>query len=119
MMEELMSRARDARKQPTQAEEWLWKFLRRRQLMGARFRRQRPVGPYRVDFCCVSLNLVVEVDGPVHDLQVEADEGRLSFLLLQGFTVLRFSNEDVLRDTEQTVFLIKTHIEHLKTYNQT
>ncbi len=61
-----IERARLLRSNMTDAERRLWSVLRLRQLAGLRFRRQMPLGPYIVDFCCPSLRLVVEVDGGQH-----------------------------------------------------
>jgi very-short-patch-repair endonuclease len=78
--------------QPT-TERSLWKLLRDRRLANLKFRRQVPLGPYIVDFACLSRRLVVEADGPFHDL--EADAVRDAWLASQGFRVLRFSNSEV------------------------
>lgn len=61
--------------------------------MGASFRRQHPVGPYFADYCCPSLKLVIEIDGPFHSR--EDDQRRDQFMIRRGFDVLRFSVEDM------------------------
>jgi len=58
--------ARKLRKNMTDAERLLWQHLRNRQLGGYKFRRQRPIGPYIVDFVCLEKKLVIEVDGGQH-----------------------------------------------------
>ena len=58
--------ARDLRKRLTPAERILWRLLRDRRLKGLKFRRQFPIGPFVVDFCCYELRLVIELDGEVH-----------------------------------------------------
>jgi very-short-patch-repair endonuclease len=78
----------------------LWQAPRSRQLGGAEFRRQRPVGPYIVAFCCLERGLVVEPDGGQHAVQAAADAGRDAWLSRQGLRVLRFWNHDVLNNTE-------------------
>jgi len=88
--------ARLLRKEPTHAEQVLWKMLRGKQLDGLRFRRQMPIGPYVVDFCCVSRRIVVEADGGIHLLTEAKDAVRDAWLVQQGFTVLRFPNEVVI-----------------------
>ena len=77
----------------TNAEKKFWAMVRNRRL-GAKFRRQVPVGPYIVDFLCLSANLVVELDGEQHHTAEgkEYDFHRDQFLREQGLTVLRFSN---------------------------
>ena len=81
--------ARGLRKQPTRSEALLWQALRGRQLEGYRFRRQQPFGPFVVDFYCSSRRLVVEVDGPIHDSQREADRTRQQLLESLGLRFLR------------------------------
>lgn len=88
-------RARELRRNMTDAERALWRHLRMRQLGGFRFRRQYPVGPYIADFTCVAEKLIVEIDGGQHDA-CAADSARDAFLRRQGFRVLRFWNHDVL-----------------------
>lgn len=93
-------RARTLRRDMTDAEKALWRWLRDAEGMGTRFRRQRPIGHYVVDFVSLDARLVVELDGGHHDdADVRAyDEERSLFLAGHGFTVLRFWNDDVLRD---------------------
>ena len=88
--------ARKLRRQQTDVETKLWMRLRDRQLCGAKFRRQHPVGPYIADFCCVERALVVELDGGQHAEQAAADRARTDFLESRGYCVLRFWNNDVL-----------------------
>ena len=92
--------ARRLRKTPTDAEMRLWAVLRRRQIEGARFRRQAPIGPYVVDFACFAERLVVEVDGGQHAHQQDRDTARTAWLETQGFRVLRFWNHEVLGNIE-------------------
>jgi very-short-patch-repair endonuclease len=84
----------------TPAEKALWQALRRKELGGRKFRRQHPLGPFIVDFYCVQSRLAIELDGPVHDAQIEPDEARTAYLTELGYRVLRFRNEDVLERLE-------------------
>ncbi|MCK6554739.1 endonuclease domain-containing protein [Candidatus Binatia bacterium] len=93
-------RARRLRRRATDAEGRLWYHVRARQVDGAKFRRQEPLGPYMVDFCCVESRLVVEVDGGQHFEQREYDEERSRFLELSGYRVLRFWNNEVMENIE-------------------
>jgi very-short-patch-repair endonuclease len=84
--------ARALRRTQPATERFLWKLLRDRRLDGLKFRRQFPIGPYVVDFVCLSRRLIVEADGPFHE--AEADAVRDAWLTSQGFRVLRFSNAE-------------------------
>jgi very-short-patch-repair endonuclease len=95
-----LDRARELRRNRTEAEAHLWSRLRRRQLGGQKFRRQVPIGRYIVDFACPAACLVVEVDGGQHDLATEADASRDAWLTERGYRVLRFWNNQVLAETE-------------------
>ena len=89
---------RRLRRNMTDAERRLWRSLQRKQLGGFKFRRQHPFGDYIIDFVCLKAKLAVEVDGGQHAGDVDA--ARTRFLERAGFRVLRFWNNDVLRDTE-------------------
>lgn len=82
-------RARTLRQEATRSERILWEALRGRSLDGRRFRRQQPIGPFIVDFFCPSERLVVEVDGPVHVAQQDADQERQEQIEQAGYRVLR------------------------------
>src|SRR5712692_3856140 len=82
--------ARQLRRDMTGVERRLWAHLCLRQLDGYKFRRQSPIGPYIVDFLCVSERLVVEVDRPTHDDRLDADAFRDAWLRAVGYRVLRF-----------------------------
>jgi very-short-patch-repair endonuclease len=92
--------ARELRRNSTDAEKWLWQRLRNRQLLGHKFRRQVPIGPYIVDFICLERRLLIEVDGSQHRQQEDYDEGRSQFLAMQGCRVLRYWNNEVLQQGE-------------------
>ena len=93
-------KARSMRKNPTNAEKKLWFLLSGKKLAGFKYRRQHPVGPYIVDFCCPKKKLVIEVDGGHHLDQQDADDQRTLFLKSRGFYVLRFWNNEVLNRTD-------------------
>ena len=85
--------ARQFRKEPTEGERILWGALRRKKLDGIKFRRQQPVGYFVVDFYSSDYRLVVEVDGPIHEQQIEADRARQDILEVLGLTVFRIKTE--------------------------
>ena len=95
-----VSRARQLRKQSTDAEKILWRHIRSRQLAGYKFRRQAPIGKYIVDFLCYEQKLVIEIDGGQHQLRSKSDSERTNWLEAQGFRVVRFWNNQVLAETE-------------------
>ena len=85
--------AREFRKEPTEGERILWGALRGKKLDGIKFRRQQPVGYFIVDFYASAFRLVVEVDGPIHDQQIEVDRARQDILEALGLTVFRIKTE--------------------------
>ncbi len=92
--------ARELRGHLTEAESFLWMHLRYRQIGGYKFRRQHPVGRYIVDFACLEKKLIIEVDGGQHAQQVEDDNARTEELQAHGFQVLRFWNNQILREID-------------------
>ena len=90
------SQARVLRKSLTDVENKLWSQLRGRQVSGVKFRRQHPIGPFIVDFCCVERGLVVELDGSQHAERSAADERRTRLIERSGYRVLRFWDNEVL-----------------------
>ncbi|HWN44515.1 MAG TPA: DUF559 domain-containing protein [Thermoanaerobaculia bacterium] len=100
--------ARDLRQNMTDAERRLWRELRGGSL-GARFRRQVPIGPYIVDFASFRQRLVIEIDGGQH-LGDARDEARDAWLAEQGFRVLRFWNHEVLKNPEGVLEVIAAKV---------
>ena len=92
--------ARELRRNETEAEKKLWTRLRNRHLGGFKFRRQFPIGPFFADFCCVSQRLIVELDGSQHSDEKDRDANQTAWLIKQGFRVIRFWNDDVLKKTD-------------------
>ena len=88
------------RKASTEAERSLWSQLREKQLDGHRFRRQRPIGRYIVDFVCLKGRLVVELDGGQHQGSDDYDTARTIELNKLGFSVIRFWNSEVLSEMD-------------------
>ena len=106
-----IGKARELRRDPTDAERALWRHLRRRQMDGHKFRRQQAIGRFIVDFVCLERRLVVEVDGGQHgDEQAGYDCRRTTWLRLEGYRVLRFWNGDVLREPEGVVEVIRREL---------
>jgi len=92
--------SRQLRSDMTDAEQHLWRRLRMRQILGLKFRRQHPVGKYILDFACIDVKLVIEVDGSQHNVLQSQDNERTAWLNEQGWKVLRYWNNDVLQSID-------------------
>jgi DNA ligase-associated DEXH box helicase len=103
--------AKEHRHKPTEAENALWQLVRGKKL-GCKFRRQHLVLDYIPDFICLEKKLIVEVDGGYHNdtEQQQLDKNRQQYLEQQGYTFLRFTNNDVLFDPEKVTQTIKQHL---------
>jgi very-short-patch-repair endonuclease len=97
--------ARELRQRQTTSEARLWSLLRGNGVAGLKFRRQRPIGRFVADFCCESLKLVVEVDGEYHETeqQKEWDQEREAHFIGRGYTILRFTNHEVMHEINVVV----------------
>ncbi len=102
----LVVAAQGFRKEPTTSERILWQALRGGRL-GVKFRRQHPIGPFIVDFLCVPWALVVEVDGLIHDGQVEHDHERQELLEACGYRVMRITSHDVEHNLDAVINRIR------------
>ncbi|WP_292032745.1 MULTISPECIES: endonuclease domain-containing protein [unclassified Brevundimonas] len=93
------------------AEQRVWALLRSGRIDGHKFRRQHPIGRYVADLACDRLRLVIEIDGGVHDRDevVTSDHLRQIELEALGWTVLRFTNTQVLSEPDSVVAAIRTH----------
>lgn len=114
----LLRNAKNNRRYMTPAESVLWECLRGNQL-GVQFRRQHPIYDYIPDFVCLRKRLVIEVDGAYHYLgdQPMNDEERTKYLNQYGFDVIRFTNEEVLNDTDNVIIKIKQAMDNKPTIN--
>ena len=97
-----VARARNLRRNSTDAERKLWRALRSK-LPQFKWRRQMPVGPYFADFACFGEKLIIELDGGQHADALDYDARRSAFLEQQGYRVIRFWNHDVLSNTRGVV----------------
>ena len=96
-------RARELRRESSQAERKLWRMLHGRSLGGHKFVRQERIGPYYADFACREVRLVVEIDGATHstDEEIAKDQAREAFMMREGYRVLRFTNEEVYEQADR------------------
>jgi very-short-patch-repair endonuclease len=102
--------ARELRVRQTAAEMILWEALRNRRLDGLKFRRQHPVGPFVLDFCCPERRLGIELDGAVHAAQPENDAEREALLATAGYRTLRFPNDAVQGDLPAVLAAIRAAV---------
>ena len=111
----LKERARMLRKNSTRAEIRLWsELLKAKGILGYRFLRQRPIDLYIVDFLNKDLKLIVEVDGSSHDSKSVQDAEKDKRLGAKGYSILRFTNEDIMFDLETVKEKIEKRIFELK-----
>jgi very-short-patch-repair endonuclease len=109
--------AKELRGSMTKAEACLWKYaLRAKQMKGYSFRRQRPILNFIADFACLELHLVIEVDGYTHSLDktIQKDFIKQEALEKAGYRVIRFSDNEVLKDMSNVILRIESFIEDLE-----
>jgi very-short-patch-repair endonuclease len=99
--------ARRFRKEPTASEDVLWQAIRSRKLDGRKFRRQQPIGVFVVDFYCHTEQLIVEVDGLIHESQREHDQQRQELLESLGLHMVRITSEQVETDLDAALASIR------------
>ena len=101
---------KDLRSNQTEAENRMWFFLRAKRFQNLKFKRQEVINAYIVDFVCYEQMLIIELDGGQHYIEEnqKKDEIRSAFLRARGFRILRFSNIQVLKETQavlESIFL--------------
>jgi very-short-patch-repair endonuclease len=106
----MMRRAGELRRDQTEAEAKLWSRLRAHRVNGVQFRRQHAIGNYIVDFCSPRRKLIIEVDGSQHLEQSEYDLERTKYFESKGYRILRFWNDQVLKDTDTVMNVIWNEI---------
>ncbi len=104
----MLDNAKALRSNQTKAKQRLWYRLRAHRFMGLKFKRQKPMGRYIVDFVCLEHRLIIELDGGQHAEQATYDQHRDAWLRSQGYTVLRFWNNDVLQRLEGVLAQIRS-----------
>ncbi len=104
-------RAGELRKESTPAERKLWAYLRGDKLNRVNFRRQHAIGKYIPDFCSVEAKLIIELDGSQHLQQEDYDIERTKYLESQGYKVIRFWNDAVMKDINGVIRAILQSME--------
>lgn len=107
----MRERARALRREMAEAERCLWYQLRAHRFMGLKFKRQKPLGRYIVDFVCLERRLIIELDGGQHAEQLAYDQRRDCWLRTQGFDVLRFWNHEVLLQADAVLERLRLWVE--------
>ena len=98
--------AKQLRTDQTAAEARLWYHLRAKRFSGVKFRRQTVIGPFIADFTCRTAMLIIEIDGDMHGSTTEYDADRTAYLSEQGWSVIRFTNTDVMHNIEAVLSTI-------------
>ncbi|QLB19547.1 endonuclease domain-containing protein [Mannheimia granulomatis] len=106
----LRQNAKTLRSNMTDAERILWYHLRAKRFCGIKFYRQKIIGSYIADFLSFNPKLIIELDGSQHAEQMEYDRIRTAYLEKQEFTVVRFWNDEVLRNINMVLEVIYRHI---------
>lgn len=104
--------AREMRRAATPEEDLVWERLRGRRFHGLRFRRQHAIGPFIVDFYCHEKQLIIEVDGGIHEGIAQQDAARQQYLEHLGFAVLRLDNHEVNRDLSLALNKLSQELNH-------
>ncbi|MFQ3574490.1 MAG: endonuclease domain-containing protein [Thermodesulfovibrionales bacterium] len=104
--------AKNLRKRATDVEQLLWSRLRARRYEGMKFRRQHPIGKYIVDFVCLERKLIIELDGGQHAVPEETlkDKQRDAWLEKEGYTIMRFWNNEVLTNIDGVLEAIRERL---------
>ncbi len=111
---EKIKRAKELRQNMTTAEKILWQHLRAKQFNNLKFRRQQIIEGFIVDFYCHSLGLVIEIDGKIHEKQIEYDRDRDKILSTKDLHILRFTNKQVTENIESVLKTICEKIEDIE-----
>jgi very-short-patch-repair endonuclease len=109
---DIFRKAKELRRYETESEKRFWAKLCRNQLIGLKFRRQHPINRFIVDFYCVKIKLVIEVDGNIHEIPENKvyDIGRSQILNDFGIKVIRFTNEEFIEDIEKVIKNIEKNV---------
>ena len=105
----ILGHAREMRKNPTEAEQLLWRALRGRNLSDLKFRRQQPMKGYILDFYCEAARLGVEADGEIHlgEQQKRYDQERTEYLAEYGIKIIRFTNDQIIKAMTEVLMAIE------------
>jgi very-short-patch-repair endonuclease len=111
----LKNRRQELRNHQTEAEKLLWKFISKNKILGLRFLRQYSAGPYILDFYCPEIRLGIELDGKIHEKNRLYDKDREKYLDDLDIKIIRFQNDDVLRNIKRVLNDLQNKIEKINT----
>ncbi len=114
MSSEKLSFAKHLRRNMTKAEKVFWEAVRHNRFMGYQFRRQQVIHGFIADFYCNDLNLIVEIDGGIHETQKDYDRLREEILKTHNFNVVRFTNEEVMASLDDVLERIRLKVEYYR-----
>ena len=109
----LKIRRQELRNNQTEAEKLLWKFVSKNKILGLRFLRQYSIGPYILDFYCPKIRLGIELDGKIHEKSKLYDKDREKYLDGLDIKIIRFQNDEVLKDTKEVLDKLQNKIKQL------
>jgi len=109
-LNELTALSKRNRKNPTEAEQVIWKKVLMKRKTGYKFLRQKPINRFVLDFYCSELNLAIEIDGSWHDKKKGYDRARDRFLQHIGIETIRFTNEEILNDIDNVNTVIMNYV---------
>lgn len=109
---DLRQKANNLRKTGILAEVIMWNQLKARQIYNYRFRHQKPIGPYIVDFYCPKLKLVIEIDGYSHKDKINYDQKRDKYLQSLNLNILHFKDKEILNSIENIIMGLRMWIEN-------
>ena len=104
--------ARSQRRTSNEFATTVWQWIRNRQIHRVKFRREFPIPPYTVDFCCIDLKLIIEIDGEGHfsDEGLAHDRERDRYLSKLGYQILRIPGYAVIREGREVILLIQEFV---------
>ena len=105
--------ARNQRRTSNEFAATVWQWIRNRQIYGAKFRREFPIPPYTVDFCCVDQKLIIEIDGEAHvsEAGIQHDRVRDQFLTSLGYKILRIPGYEAIREDGNAIDRIRKFVQ--------
>lgn len=111
-LKHLKTTRQELRNNPTKAEQFLWNFLKGKQLKNTKFRRQHSIGNFIIDFYCAEMKLAIEIDGDIHEKAEikQNDKEKTETLNFYHIRILRFTNKEIFDNVNQVLKTIEENI---------